>query len=278
MNLPRPPYRVALVGAGRVGVAVCALLGRRGHEIVAVGSRSPGSASAAADFLGTRVGGPEDANVVLLGVPEPALVEVIDSIGGDAPLIHLAGVVGTDRFGAAARRVLALHPVQACPDVNTAIERLPGCAWGVTCNDEARGWAHAFVRELDGHPVDVAEADRPAWHAAAVATSNGIAALMATGEAILSGLGIDHPERVLGPIAAATVANAREGGGGAATLTGPVVRGEVDTVRRHIEALSSDADLLDAYRAVARVIVMGARRGERVDEDALVRIEEVLRG
>lgn len=276
MDLPKFPYRVALVGAGRVGVAVCALLAQRGHDIVTVLSRSPGSAEAAAARLGSRVGPPTDANLVLLGVPQPALAEVIAGLSGDIPLIHFAGSVGVERFGSAARRLLALHPVQACPDVDTAIARLPGSAWGVTCDQAARDWAHGFVRELDGHPVDVAEADRAAWHAAAVATSNGIAALLATGEAILSSLGIEHPEHVLGPIASATVTNASEGGGGAATLTGPVVRGEADTVRAHVEALRSDPELLAAYVAVARVIVAAARRGERVDDAALARIEEVL--
>jgi predicted short-subunit dehydrogenase-like oxidoreductase (DUF2520 family) len=275
MDLPRPPYRVALVGAGRVGVAVCALLAERGHEVVAVSSRSEDSARAAADRLGSRVGDPGDADLILVGAPEPSLAEVIAGISSAAPIVHFAGVVGVGHLEAPGP-LLALHPVQACPDIETAIARLPGCAWGVTCDPRARGWAHAFVRELDGLPVDVAEQDRAAWHAAAVATSNGIAALLATGEAILESLGIDDPERVLGPIAAATVANAREGGGGAPTLTGPVVRGEVETVRRHIEALRAHPALLDSYLDIARVIVTSARRSGRIDDDALARLAEVL--
>jgi len=276
MDLPRPPYRVALVGAGRVGVAVCTLLAERGHEIVAVASRSEESAAAAAGRLGSRVAEPGDADLILAAVPEPALAEVVAGLSSEAPVIHFAGVVGVEPFRRGSARVLALHPVQACPDVDTAIARLPGCAWGVTCDAEARDWAHAFVRDLGGHPVDVAEDDRAAWHAAAVATSNGIAALMATGESILATLGIERPERVLGPIASATVANARASGGGAATLTGPVVRGEADTVGRHLAALRSQPELLAAYIQIARVIVSGARRSGRVDPDALARIEEVL--
>jgi predicted short-subunit dehydrogenase-like oxidoreductase (DUF2520 family) len=276
MDLPKAPYRVALVGAGRVGVAVCALLVERGHRIVSVSSRSESSAAAAAERLQSHVGEPEDADAILVGAPEPALSQAIAGISSPAPVVHFAGVVGIEPFRRDAGPVLALHPVQACPDVDTAIERLPGCAWGVTCDDDVRPWAHSLVRELEGRPVDVAEGDRAAWHAAAVATSNGIAALMATGEAILESLGVAEPEAVLGPISAATVANAREGGGGAATLTGPVVRGEVETVRRHLAALSSRPELLDAYVDVARVILHGARRSGRVDPTALDRIERSL--
>lgn len=274
MNLPDPPYRVALVGAGRVGVAVCALLKERGHQIASVTSRSAESAEAAARRLDAVVGEPDDADVVLLGVPTSALLEVVATFRTTGPVIHFAGVLGVAGFPA---NVVALHPVQACPDVDTAIARLPGCAWGVTCADEMRDWANAFVEIVDGEPIEVAEEDRPLWHAAAVATSNGIAALMATGEAILDAIGVASPERVLGPIAAATVVNAREGGGGAATLTGPVVRAEADTVGKHVAALRSHPELLDAYLNIARVISTSARRSGRIDDEASARIEEMLR-
>lgn len=274
MNLPQPPYRVALVGAGRVGVAVCALLKQHGHEIASVTSRSAESAEVAARRLDAAIGEPDEADVVLLGVPTSALTEVVGAVTTDAPVVHFGGVLGVAGFPT---NVVALHPVQACPDIDTAIERLPGCAWGVTCADDMRGWAHDFVAILEGDPVDVAETDRALWHAAAVATSNGIAALLATGEAMLGSIGIDAPERVLGPIATATVANARYGGGGAATLTGPVVRAEADTVGRHVAALRSHPELLEAYLNIARVISTSARRSGRIDSEAFARIEEMLR-
>jgi predicted short-subunit dehydrogenase-like oxidoreductase (DUF2520 family) len=137
----------------------------------------------------------------------------------------------------------------------------------VTCPEELRSWAFALVeQDLRGHPVAVAEEARPLWHAASVTTANGIAALLAAAEAMLSAANIADPIRVLGPLAAGAVANAREGGGGGATLTGPVVRGETDTVRKHLEAITRIAPGLEsAYRTVSRSIIDSARRSRRID-------------
>jgi predicted short-subunit dehydrogenase-like oxidoreductase (DUF2520 family) len=134
------------------------------------------------------------------------------------------------------------------------------------------------VREdLDGTAVFIEEDDRPLWHAAAVSVSNGTAALMAMGEALLRSIGIERPELVLGPLAAGTVANAIEEGGGGATLTGPVVRGDVGTVERHVRALSGGApEVVDSYRQVARLIADAAARTGRLSPTGRRLLNDVL--
>jgi predicted short-subunit dehydrogenase-like oxidoreductase (DUF2520 family) len=111
-------------------------------------------------------------------------------------------------------------------------------------------------RDLHGIPIVVGEKVRPVWHAAAAVTSNGIAALMAIGEGLLAEIGVDDPVRVLGPLAMGTVENAREEGGGAATLTGPVVRGDLETLKRHLRGLADLSDVhRDRYSEVVAMIV-----------------------
>ena len=285
-SLPVAPLRVALFGAGRVATAVCTLLQRRGHDIVAVASPHERSAAAAASRLGAPVVAPselEGSDVILIGAPDTAVADAVTRLGravSGAVLIHFAGSAGVSVMsaaeGAAAR--CALHPVQACPDVDAAIGRLPGSAWGVTCSDGARAWARALIEnDLEGTPFDVEEADRMVWHAAAVTTSNGISALIAAGELLLSHIGIEEPSRVLGPIVAGTVANVREVGSGADALTGPVVRGEVDVIDRQVAAIRIDApDLLPAYLAVQRAVVAGALAAGRIDEATAGRIRDTL--
>lgn len=286
---PPQPARVALVGAGRVGTAVALLLRRAGHVVVGVASRTPSSASRASALLGVPAFEPSStfahtADVVLLGVPDAALTEVArrvaPSLRPGTVVVHFAGAVGLTPLShalAAGASACALHPVAACPDVVTALRRLPGCAWGVTCADDLRPWAHALVRDgLGGTPVDVAERDRPVWHAAAVTTANGIAALLASAEAMLDAIGVAQAAGVLGPLAAGAVDNAREAGAGA-TLTGPAVRGEVETVARHLRALESiDPLLADDYRVAARAILSGARRAGRLDTATEDRMTAVL--
>jgi predicted short-subunit dehydrogenase-like oxidoreductase (DUF2520 family) len=175
------------------------------------------------------------------------------------------------------RLAAALHPVQTCPDIDAAIRRLPGSAWAVTTSSEIRSWAESLISDdLGGFPVRVAEHDRPLWHAAASTVSNGATALLTLGEAMLTEIGVESPSAVLGPLIAGTVANAAEAGAGAATLTGPVVRGETDTVRSHVDALSGAPALLEAYRLIARTILAAALQGNRIDAASAESIRRTL--
>lgn len=270
--------RVALIGAGRVGVAVAHLLQESDVEIVGVSSRSARSQGAAA----RRLSSPEfdyrtalpAADIMLLGVIDAALDEVVDAVtphlADGTYVCHFSGSVGTrplDKVRASGARPCALHPVQAFPDVDAALARLPGSTWGVTCDTDDRPWADEFVeRFLKGRPVHVREDDRPVWHAAAVMVSNGISALLSIGESLLSAIGVDEPNVALAPIATGTVVNAREGGGGAATLTGPVVRGESFIIRRHLERLGDeDPELVNAYAQVVAMIIEAARASGRIE-------------
>ena len=273
--------RVALVGAGNVGTAVAHLLSRKDHEIVGVASRTPDSAFRASERLKAgvyRVEDLPDADLVLLGVSDGAIesvaVEVAPRVREGSFVSHFAGSFGPSILGPVmdvGASACAIHPVQACPSVDAGIARLPGSAWGVTCSDPGAEdrMVELIYESLGGIPVVLPEAMRPTWHAAAVMTSNGIAALMAVGESLLAEIGVDDPSRILGPLAAGTVENARAGGGGAATLTGPVVRGEKDTLRRHLAALAQRTAVHDRrYRLVASLIVRVAVDAGRIDDAA----------
>ena len=291
MSLANSPDRTrfTLVGAGRVGTAVASILRSRGHEIVGVVSRSPSSAQAAGDHLRAPVVGRiEDlppADLVLLGVTEGAIEEVARAVALNVVpgtvLVHFAGTFGLAPLRAAISNGAlgaALHPVQAMPTVEHALTRLPGSAWGVTCSDDLREWSHALIRnDLDGEPIDVREEDRALWHAASVTTSNGVAALLAAGERILKYIGIDEPGRVLGPLAAGTLANAMEGGGGGATLTGPAVRGETATLERHLNALAERVpQLVQPYKLAVELVLDGAVASDRIDNGSADAIRSLL--
>jgi predicted short-subunit dehydrogenase-like oxidoreductase (DUF2520 family) len=273
--------RFALVGAGRVGTAVAALLQGTGHEIVGISSRTSRSAKEAAARLGASafdsVSSIPDADLYLIGAPDDAIASVARELAVSVPagalVCHFAGSLGTGALtaiSAARGRPCALHPVQACPDVDTAIARIPGSAWGVTCAGVVEDEIFRLIREdLEGDPVRVREKDRALWHAAAVVTSNGTAALLSVGESILAAIGVDAPERVLGPLASGVVASARAAGGGGVTLTGPVVRGEISTIERHLAALEERAeDLVAPYASATRAILAAARQSGRVDTRA----------
>jgi predicted short-subunit dehydrogenase-like oxidoreductase (DUF2520 family) len=279
--LPHPPYRVALAGAGRVGTAVAATLVRRGHVVTAIASKTPRSAGRAAELLRAPVVDFEavasGADIVLIGAGDDAIAEVgarvSPALESPVAVCHFAGALGIEPLHSVAARgalACALHPVQSFPDIETALAHLPGSAWGVTTEPGGEAWAARFVtNDLEGFPVQVREADRALWHAAAVMTSNGIAALMSAAESVLAGIDVAEPLAVLGPLASGTLDNVRAAGHAGEVLTGPVVRGDVDIIQRHLHHLRERApETLYSYRLISLTIIEAARRAGRLDDAA----------
>ena len=280
--------RVALAGAGRVGTAVAGLLDDSGHEIVGVWSRSKASTERAARTLSAPACALEDlgsgAGLVLLGVPEDALTGVAQALARglerDAVVCHFAGAVGIGPLWPVTgigRGACALHPVASLPAGADARLRLVGAAWGRTCSPGLEGWADSLVRVgLRGSPVPVNERDRPLWHAAAVTSANGLAALLSAAEAMLDAIGVRSPDRVLRPLMSGVLDNAGELGA-AGALTGPIARGEVDVVERHLEELAERIPaLLGPYVASAWAVLLAAERAGRLDGEAGRRLRATL--
>ena len=280
---PPRPFSVCLVGAGRAGTAVAMGLQGAGHTVAGVASRHGSSAAAAAERLDAAVvdiGTLPPCDVVLLGVPEsvlePVAVQLAPVVGPKTVVWHLAGSVGVRPLGAVGRR-LALHPVQAFPDPDAGLARLPGSAWGLTCDEGLEDWARAVATEdLGGRVFALNEEDRPVWHAAAVTAASGAVALMSLGERLLESIGVAAMGDVLGPLAAAAVANASERGA-AKSLTGPAVRGEWATVTAHLDALQRGApELVEPYREATRLVFRAAVRAGKVTPEARAAATAVL--
>ena len=286
-NVGARGLRVALIGAGSVGTAVALLLARRGHSISGVASRTEISARAAAVRLDARVFDYSlvlpDSDVVLIATSDDAIEEVAEVVAErlspGTTVCHFAGSLGLGPLRAALATgayACALHPVQALPDVDTAVARLPGSAWGVSTSEGARSWAFSLVSdELEGHPVWVAEEHRPLWHAAAVMTSAGLRALMSSASAMLESIGVEDGAAVLAPLVSGTLANSLEGQG--VTLTGPFVRGEAETVARHLVSLEAHApELKGDYVRIAALILEGVARLNPLPADAQSSIRALL--
>jgi predicted short-subunit dehydrogenase-like oxidoreductase (DUF2520 family) len=281
---------VAVVGAGRVGTAVALLLREAGHRIVAVSGRRETGARAERYLTGVAVTTDASAaragELVLLGVPDDVIAEVAQRLASDGALhegqwvAHLAGASGLDELAAVratGARVLAIHPLQTLPDVEGALERIPGCAIAVTADDED-GYAlgERLANDLRGKPFRLSDEQRPLYHAAAVFASNYLVATVALGEELFAVAGLPDPAGATIPLARATVDNLERLGPDLA-LTGPAVRGDAGTIAKNLAALKRSAPhAVPAYVQMARVALdLGARSG-RLGEDARARVEEVL--
>lgn len=270
----RDSASVVVIGPGRVGRTLAALLGRAGRPAVLLGR---------GDDLTAGVTG---AGTVVLAVGDdalPAVVEDLDRAGAFGPgqlVVHTSGALGTGVLAAAARAgagTAALHPV--LPFTGDPARDGPVLAWaavGLTAGPAARPAARALVQGWGGDAglvVEVAESDRTAWHAATVIAANHAFAVVTDGAQRLAHLGVRDPGAVLSPLVRAAVDLALTVGPSA--HTGPVARGDAGTVAGHL-AVPAPRDSTDAYRTVAPLLAGQVARSRvarsRVDRGAAARV------
>jgi predicted short-subunit dehydrogenase-like oxidoreductase (DUF2520 family) len=281
---------IAVVGAGRAGTAVAVLLSRAGHRIVAVSGRAATAERAARFLPGVPVLDDAEAahegELVLVAVPDDLIEPTVGSlaaagaIGGGRWVAHLSGATplsALDAGRAAGARRLGVHPLQTFPDVEAAIERLPGCTVAVGADDDEGFFlAERLVEDMGGVPFRLPDEHRAMYHAAAVFASNYLVAAAGVAEQLLVAAGVPDPIGALSALQEATVANVARVGPSLA-LTGPAVRGDAATIARNLEALSAGAPwAVDAYVEMARVAVDLAVRGGRLPFEGRARVEEVL--
>jgi predicted short-subunit dehydrogenase-like oxidoreductase (DUF2520 family) len=201
------------------------------------------------------------ADLVLLTVPDdalPGLIAGLATTGADLAgrlLAHASGRHGLAVLDPATRQgamPLALHPVMTFTGRADDIDRLAGISFGVTAPDSLRPVAEALVVEMGGEPVFIADELRGLYHAALASAANHLVTLVVQAGDLLRLAGVANPSRMLGPLLSAALDNALRLED--AALTGPVARGDAETVASHISAIRAAApEALPAYLAMARL-------------------------
>jgi predicted short-subunit dehydrogenase-like oxidoreductase (DUF2520 family) len=166
----------------------------------------------------------------------------------------------------------------ALSDPATAPQMLRGAWVGIDGDAAALRVAERLAAAVGAHVLRIPPGEKPRYHAAAVFASNFPTILMCLAEELLREVGIapEVARQALHPLFASAVENLR-GGTGATALTGPIVRGDVDTVERHLAALRGQPDALDAYRALSRTALRWLREAGVGGEGRLDEIERLLR-
>lgn len=265
---PAKPGRlgVGVIGAGRVGAVLGAALRAAEHAVVGVSAVSEASRERAENLL---PGVPvleipeiiERAELVLLAVPDDALPDLVSglaAVGSWQPgqlVAHTSGRFGTGVLEPARKLgaiPLALHPAMTFTGMSLDLTRLPDCTFGVTAPSAVLPVAQALVVEMGAEPVVIAEEDRILYHAALAHASNHLVTIAAQSTQLLGAIGVEQPDRLLGPLMRASLENALAAGEGA--LTGPVARGDAGTVAAHAAALAdAPGDIRAAYTRLAAV-------------------------
>jgi predicted short-subunit dehydrogenase-like oxidoreductase (DUF2520 family) len=211
--------RIHVIGSGRVGSAVAARLRERG---VAVGE--------------------DDPELVLLCVPDSAIAEVAASVSPGPWVAHMSGATPLAALAPHARR-FSVHPLQTFTRERGA-EQLDGAWAAVTAETDAARSAGRWLAETLGlRPFDLADSARTLYHAGAVFASNYVVTLQRAASLLFESAGA--PPEALEPLMRRTIENGFE-------LTGPIARGDWDTVAAHRAAIQEHrAELDHLYETLA---------------------------
>jgi predicted short-subunit dehydrogenase-like oxidoreductase (DUF2520 family) len=257
--------RIGVVGAGRVGAVLAAALRSAGHEISAVAGESQASRTRIETLLpGVRVDKPtavsRSCDLLLLTVPDDMLANVVSMLAASGAIrsgqyvVHTSGKHGLAVLAPAARlgaHVLAVHPAMTFTGTDVDLARLSGCVFGVTATEDTAVLAENLVGDLRGRVVWVPEERRALYHAGLAHGANHLVTLVAEAMDLLRASGSDDPASTLRPLLTAALDNALSYGD--AALTGPIVRGDVETVRAHLRDIAtSSPTTLESYVAMAR--------------------------
>jgi predicted short-subunit dehydrogenase-like oxidoreductase (DUF2520 family) len=213
--------RVRVVGLGRVGSAIAGRLQERGVILTQ-----------------------DDPELVLISVPDAAIREVAGTIATGPWVAHVSGATPLAALDPHTRR-FGVHPLQTFTRARGS-EQIDG-AWGAITaeSDDAQARAIGFAELLGLRPFVIAEADRVIYHAGAAMASNFLVTLYRSASRLLAAAGA--PPAALVPLMERTIENGFE-------LTGPIARGDLETVESHLAEIARRVpELAPMYRALASV-------------------------
>jgi predicted short-subunit dehydrogenase-like oxidoreductase (DUF2520 family) len=227
------------------------------------------------------------ADTVVLAVRDEAIGEVgaqlMERVGEqETPpiLLHCAGALpAADAFAALQPRPLGvgvIHPLRALAGTEDDCN-LEGTVFAIEGDEPGREAALRLVERIGGTPLVLEAAQLPMYHAAAALVSNHTVGLVDAGVELLTAVGLDRAQATTA-LAGLLDSTARNLGrvGLPAALTGPIARGDVQVVARHLLALRPYDEILGLYRATARRVARVAAEKGRAARDALVRIAALL--
>lgn len=284
--------QIGIIGAGRVGAALALAFAPHSAAPPMLWSRTAERSRATAVRIGqTEVAAHAEGvmrmcDAVAIAVSDDALENVVADLAqllppGSAPFVfHVSGAKGAailDRLRAAGALTAAIHPAMTFTgDPQAEAQQMAGASFAVAgSTPEATAQAKRIVALLGGVAVEIAEDRRSLYHAALCHASNHLVTLIAGAANTLRDAGVDDPLALLSPLVRAALENSLDQG--FAGLSGPLLRGDVQTIGGHLDTLGAHSpDLLPAYRAMARATLDELERGGTTPSDRLTALDSLL--
>ena len=278
-----------IIGAGRLGQSIGRLAAQAGYRIGSVYCRSQASAQAACDFIGQ--GAPlaslhdvQPALLTLLAVPDgqiaPVAAMLADSgrVAAGQVVFHASGACEAALLAPLAARgayCASLHPAFSFAEPARAVASFAGTRCALEGDERTFASLQDLALAIGGQPFLLAPGGKLAYHAALAVASNYLVTLHALAQQLASraGIGAQDAHVLLGELMQKTLANSLALGP-ATALTGPIARGDADTVRRHRAVMSPQQDVLYCALGTATLSLAAGRLDEAQQAAVAIALRE----
>lgn len=282
---------VSIIGAGRVGTAIAVSLKDAGFDIVGVASRRLDTAELLARRVGCSRFSQEpsevviDSEIVFITTPDREIVGVCKKITPfikkGTLVIHTSGALPSKILDSAKKRralCLSMHPCQSFSDVLTAPERLRGCYFCLEGDDEAVRRGRLLAKAMHCYSFVLESSDKTLYHIACSVASNYFVVLIERAVSVLEKIGVERERalRVIVPLLRGTLQNVVELGVKEA-LTGPIERGEIETVKEESEIVKTQfPELKGVYTILGKEALRIAMEKGRISPEVKRKLLEIL--
>jgi predicted short-subunit dehydrogenase-like oxidoreductase (DUF2520 family) len=295
---------LCVIGAGRVGTTVSYTLAEKelpNIKLRAISSRSTESLNRAKKILGSKAAGViftrenskavSLANCILICTPDDVINSVCSDIFKDKSkdfknyyAIHFSGSKSLEVLNsarAAGAEIASIHPLKSFASIEEAIKSLPGTIFGVTYSStESKKMAEFLVKSLGGEIIEVENNKKPLYHAAACVASNYLVTLINYAVLIHKKMGIKPEDSLKGLMGLVedTVSNIKKMGT-EKSLTGPIARGDVGTIKEHVKSFNEFFSKEDSalYRMMGIETSKIAHQNKWIKESTVDELKEILK-
>ena len=281
--------KLGFIGAGTVGTALAVRWNQKGYRVVAVSSRSQTSARNLAQTInGCQVFNnnqavADSAEFVFITTPDDTIAPVASQIQWHPgqSVVHCSGADSTDILEPAKKlraKVGVFHPLQTFASVRQAIENISGSTFALEAEEPLLNTLKDMATALDGHWVELKASDKVVYHAAAVIACNYMVTLVKLATDLWQTFNVPPHQatQALLPLLQGTLNNINNVGI-PQCLTGPIARGDVGTIKKHLDALQKTApNVLSTYRELGLQTIPVALAKGRIDEQQAQELKAIL--
>jgi len=281
--------KLGFIGAGTVGTALAIRLSDKGYQVVAVSSRTHTSAEKLAQTISgchavrNNQAVADMADFVFITTPDGAIAAVAAEVKWrpGQGVVHCSGADSTEVLKPArdlGARVGAFHPLQTFASVKQAIDNIPGSTFALEAEEPLLTTLKEMAATLDGHWIELKASDKVVYHAAAVIACNYLVTLVKLATDLWQTFNVPRQEatRALMPLLRGTLNNL-ENVGIPNCLTGPIARGDIGTITKHLNALEKAApSLVSTYRELGLQTIPIALGKGRINQERAEELHTLL--